>query len=144
MTISAQLSAEIRRLFFAEHWKRGTIAAQLNVHFDTVARVIGPHGPKRGTPRPKPHVLMPYHGFIDDTLTRYPRLRATRVFDMLRERGYTGSLRTVRRYVKANRPLPKKEVFVRIETLPGEQAQVDWAHVGTMVVAGDGARYGHL
>ena len=29
MTVAPQIEAEIRRLFFAEHWKRGTIAAQL-------------------------------------------------------------------------------------------------------------------
>jgi transposase len=136
MTIPAQLAAEIRRLFFAEHWKRGTIAAQLGVHCDAVARVLGPHGPRPGTPRPDARVLDAYHGFIDETLQRYPRLRATRILDMLRERGYTGSLRTVRRYVKGHRPRPKSEVFVRVETLPGEQAQVDWAYVGTMLVPG--------
>jgi transposase len=136
MTISLAQEAEIRRLFFAEHWKRGTIVAQLGVHSETVARVLGPHGPKPGTPRPDARVLEPYHGFIDETLQRYPRLRSTRLHDMLRERGYRGSLRTVRRYVKVHRPSPRSEVFVRIETLPGEQAQVDWAHVGTMIVPG--------
>ncbi len=30
--ISPELRARIRRLFFAEHWKMGTIAAELGVH----------------------------------------------------------------------------------------------------------------
>jgi transposase len=136
MTLSADKAAEIRRLFFAEHWKRGTIAAQLGVHFDVVARVVGPHGPKPGTPRPQARVLEPFEGFVDQTLQRYPRLRATRLYDMLRERSYSGSLRTVRRYVREHRPVPKSEVFVRVETFAGEQAQVDWAHVGTLPVPG--------
>lgn len=136
MTIPADKAADIRRLFFAEHWKRGTISAQLGVHFDVVARVLGPHGPKPGTPRPDARVLEPYEGFIAQTLERYPRLRATRLYDMLRERSYTGSLRTVRRYVRLHRPAPKSEVFVRVETFPGEQAQIDWAHVGTLLVPG--------
>jgi hypothetical protein len=38
MTVSKSVAAEIRRLYFAEHWKRGTIATQLGVHFDTVVR----------------------------------------------------------------------------------------------------------
>lgn len=136
MTVSPTVAAEIRRLYHAEHWKRGTIAAQLGVHFDTVVRVLGSFGPKAGTPRPDARVLEPYVPFVDETLGRHPKLVATRIFDMLRERGYTGSLRSLRRYVRTARPAPKSEVFLRVETLPGEQAQVDWAHVGSLAVQG--------
>ena len=136
MSISAAVNAEIRRLFFAEHWKRGTIATQLGVHFDTVVRAIGSLGPKPSTPRAHAGVLDAYVPFVDDTLERYPKLVSTRIHDMLVERGYQGSIRTVRRYVRNARPTPKSEVFVRVETLPGEQAQVDWARVGTLAVCG--------
>lgn len=37
--------AEVRRLYFAEHWKKGTIVEQLDVHVDVVDRVIGHLGP---------------------------------------------------------------------------------------------------
>jgi hypothetical protein len=57
MTICLKVEAEIRRLYFAEHWKRGTIASELGVHFDTVARVLGSFGPKAGSPRPDARVL---------------------------------------------------------------------------------------
>lgn len=136
MTLSLETTAEIRRLYFGEHWKRGTIAAQLGVHHDAVVRVLGDFGPKQGTPRPNARVLEPYIPFIDETLARYPRLVCTRICDMLRDRGYEGSLRTLRRYVRVARPQPKTEAFLRVETLPGEQAQVDWAHVGSIVVPG--------
>jgi transposase len=136
MTVSKAVAAEIRRLYFAEHWKRGTIATQLAVHFDVVERVLGNFGPTAGTPRPEARVLEPYAPFVDETLARYPRLVATRVFDMIVERGYEGSLRTLRRYVQEARPVPKSEVFLRVESLPGEQAQVDWAHVGALTVLG--------
>lgn len=136
MTADRAVEAEIRRLYFAEHWKRGTISAQLGVHFDTVVRVLGSFGPKAGTPRPDARVLEPYLSFVDETLARHPRLVATRIHDMLVERGYKGSVRTLRRYVLGARPAPRNEVFLRVETLPGEQAQVDWAHVGSLAVAG--------
>lgn len=136
MTVSIAVAAEIRRLYFAEHWKRGTIAAQLGIHFDTVARVLGSFGPKAGSPRPDARVLEPYIAFVDQTLARHPKLVATRIQDMIIERGYEGSLRTLRRYVRVARPAPKNEVFLRVETLPGEQAQVDWAHVGSLAVPG--------
>jgi IS30 family transposase len=38
--ISADQRAHIRRLFYAEHWKVGTIATQLSVHRDTVLHAI--------------------------------------------------------------------------------------------------------
>jgi len=38
--ISPELRARIRRLFFAEHWKIGAIAAELGVHRDTVALAV--------------------------------------------------------------------------------------------------------
>lgn len=59
MTVSPAVAAEIRRLYHAEHWKRGTIAEQLGVHFDAVVRVLGSFGPKAGTPRPDARVLEP-------------------------------------------------------------------------------------
>jgi transposase len=136
MTYDLKIAAEIRRLYFAEHWKRGTIASQLGVHFDVVERVLGSFGPKAGTPRPDARVLEPYVAFVDETLERHPRLVATRIHDMLVARGYTGSLRTLRRYVRGARPAPNNEVFLRVETLPGEQAQVDWAHVGSLTILG--------
>ena len=57
MTVSKSVAAEIRRLYFAEHWRRGTIAAQLGVHFDVVVRVLGSFGPKGGSPRPDARLL---------------------------------------------------------------------------------------
>jgi transposase len=136
LTVDKETEAEIRRLFFAEHWKQGTIVAQLGVHEDVVARVLGPHGPEPKGKAPRPCVLDPYRGFVLDTLDRYPTVVATRIYDMIGERGYTGSLRTLRRFVLSNRPAPACEVYLRIETLAGEQSQVDWAHVGRIRVQG--------
>jgi transposase len=137
MTISQEQAAEIRRLYFAEHWKRGTIATQLGVHPDVVERVIGRIGPKPGSPaaRQRAVLLDPYKGFVAETLDQYPRLAATRLYDMLRERGYTGSLRTLRRHVRQVRPRPRR-AFLDIETLAGEVGEVDWGHVGEIAVAG--------
>jgi transposase len=137
MTVDQAKEAEICRLYFAEHWRRGTIAAQLGVHPDVVERVLGRPGPKPRTGIALiPSVLEPYAGFIDETLSIYPRLVGTRICDMLRERGYKGSLRTLRRYLRRVRPLSKHEVFLRVEPLIGEQGQVDWAHVGYIEIDG--------
>jgi transposase len=134
--ISAELEAEIRRLFFAEHWKKGTISAQLGVHAEVVDRVIGPLGPRPAEREARPSVLDPYKSLIEETLRSYPRLRATRVHDMVVGRGYRGGQRTVTRYVRQVRPVARAEVFVRNEPLPGEQSQVDWGQVGRLRVPG--------
>jgi transposase len=128
--ISDDERARIRRLFYAEHWKVGTIATELGVHHDTVRRAIeAERFVGRTEERVVASILDPYKAFINDTLAQHPRLRASRLFDMIRERGYVGSEVVVRRYVRRIRPVPR-EAFFRLETMPGEQAQVDWASFG--------------
>lgn len=134
--ISKETAAEIRRLYFAEHWKIGTIATQLGVHEDVVRRVVGPLGPEPRARSVRETLLDPYASFVKETLDTYPRVTATRLHDMCTERGYTGSVRTLTRHVADVRPTPKSETYVRTERLPGEQAQVDWGHVGQIQVPG--------
>ena len=140
MTVSREVEAEIARLFHAEHWKVGTIARQLGVHEDVVRRVIGGEGKKSRTTRAAPSAVAPYVDFIRETLERYPKLCSTRLGDMLRERGFSGSARSLRRFVRQVRPKGEREAFLRLDTLIGEEAQIDWAYVGQLPVDGDGHR----
>ncbi len=126
--LSPELKTKIRRLFFAEHWKMGTIASQLGVHPDAVRAAIASASFNRGRTS-RATLTAPYLDFIHDTLSQYPRLRATRLFEMLRPRGYQGSVVQLRRVVQAVRPTPR-EAFLSLRTLPGEQAQADWADFG--------------
>ena len=68
--------------------------------------------------------------FIAETLAKYPTLRASRLYTMVRERGYPGAPDHFRAIVARLRPRPAGEAYLRLRTLPGEQAQVDWAHFG--------------
>lgn len=140
MTVAREIEAEIARLFHAEHWKVGTISAHLHVHEDVVRRVIR-GAPKKERPRPAaPPAILPYVDFIGETLQRYPKLCSTRLWDMLCDRGFTGSARALRRYVKRVRPKPEREAFLRLDRLIGEEAQIDWAHIGQVPVEGGGER----
>jgi len=124
--------AEIRRLYYAEHWRIGTIAAQLGVHPDTVRAAVATDSSNR--PRtPRPRVTDPYLPFIRETLERYPTLRATRIYEMIRQRGYAASVVQVRRLVAKLRPR-HQEAFLLRRTFPGEEAQADWAHFGEVAV----------
>jgi hypothetical protein len=102
--ITPEQHAEIRRLYFGEHWKVGTIVANLGVHPDTVRAAIAldTRVVRRGACRRS--ILDPYLPFIRDTLAQYPRLRATRLYEMLRPRGYGGSANHLRRLVRLLRP----------------------------------------
>jgi hypothetical protein len=61
-------------------------------------------------------------------LEQFPRLRATRLFQMIATGGYSGSV--VQAY--CCRPLAPliREPFSAVNVSPGDQAQVDWAHFG--------------
>lgn len=126
--------AEIRRLFYAEHWPIGTIADALGVHHETVSRALNRDRGIHPGPQIRPSRLDPYKAFIATTLEQYPRLRATRLFAMLRERDYPGSVVQVRRYVRTVRPAARAEAYFRLETLPAEQGQVDWGNFGAIQI----------
>src|SRR6202453_3069204 len=130
--ISPETRAQIRRYFYAEHWKVGTIASELGVHADTVRNAI--ESERFRNPRPlRPSIVDPYTEFIRQTLDQHPRLRATRIYQMARDRGYTGSVVQVRRTVANLRP-QIREPFLRLQVFPGEQAQADWASFGNVMV----------
>ncbi len=77
----------------------------------------------------------PYLKYITERLEKYPDLTAERIYREIKKKGYTGSRRTVRRCVAGLREKTYRE-YKPIETLPGEQAQVDWEHCGKVDVDG--------
>ena len=130
MVIPADLSAKILRLHQAERWRVGTIARQLHVHRDTVRRVLAQAGQPAPASPLRPSRVDPYRAFILETLAKFPTLTAARLFAMVYERGYRGSGEHFRHVIAGMRPRPAAEAFLRLRTLPGEQAQVDWGHFG--------------
>lgn len=130
--ISPETRAQMRRYFYAEHWKIGTIARELGVHPDTVRNAIESERFKSTQPL-RASIVDPYTEFIRHTLEQHPRLRATRLYPMVRDRGYSGSVVQLRRTVARLRPY-SREPFLQLQMFPGEQAQVDWAHFGQVAV----------
>jgi transposase len=130
--IDEQTCATIRHLFYAEHWKIGTIAHELGLHPETVSRAVETERFKNNKPG-RARATDPYNDFIRETLGKYPRLRATRIFQMIRDRGYVGGVVQLRRVIAGLRP-SLKEPFLYLRFFPGEQGQVDWAHFGEVSV----------
>ncbi len=134
MTISREVSAQILRSYHVEGWRVGTIARQLGIHHDVVRRVLDQDHEVRGEPRPRATLLDPYLPFLRQTLEKFPNLTGTRLHAMLTARGYTGGVDHLRERLRTLRPRRTPEAYLRLTTLPGEQAQVDWAHFSHLVI----------
>src|SRR3974377_2546167 len=131
--IDPELVAKIPLLFFAQHWKIGTIATQLNLHRDTVRTALETdrfNPPKQDRTGRK---TSPYVDFIRQTLAQYPRLRSTRILQMIRARGYEGGSSQLPRSRVPLRPVVQ-EPFLQLRTFPGQQGQADWAHFGEVPI----------
>ena len=133
MMIDEKLRAEILRLHHAEGWPVGTISMQLCVHHSTVTRVLAQEGKER-VPIRRGRMVDPFLPFIQEVLQKFPRLTAKRLHCMVKERGYPGQGSQFRAVVAELRGTLRREPYLRLRTLPGEQAQVDWAHFGQLEV----------
>lgn len=80
--------------------------------------------------------LAPYHTQINDALDNDFTLNAELLFMKLHRQGYTGKISILRDYVSKKRKELYDVAVRRFETLPGQQAQVDWMHVGTVIENG--------
>lgn len=126
--IDEAMRAEMRRLVLGEGWRIGTVARRFSVHHSVVRRAIRSEG---GAARPvATSVLEPHKAYIVERLAKYPELTAARLMLELRDRGYQHGIAVVRRFVAQVRGPKPKKAYLRVETMPGEQAQVDWGSFG--------------
>ena len=131
--IPRELEAEILRLYHTEHWPIGTVSSQMHVHHSVVRRVLAQAGvPIAKTARAS--MVEPYGAFIAETLKKYPTLRASRLYSMVRERGYPGAPDHFRSIIARLRPRPAAEAYLRLRTLPGAESQCDWGAFGKIII----------
>ena len=116
------------------------VAKRLGISRDTVSKYWNTKNIESGQPccSSRAQLVDPYKDYITDRLDNYPELTAKRLYKEIKKQGFKGSERTVRRYVQNIRPAAYRE-YKPFETLPGEQAQVDWGHFGNIVI--EGKRY---
>lgn len=132
--ITNDQAAEILRLYHAEKWPIGTIAREIRVHHGVVRRVLHRDG-RQGDPTIlRPKQIDPYLPYIQAVFAKHPLLCASRLYDMVKARGFVGSPDHFRHVVAHLRPRRAAEAFLRLRTLPGDQAQVDWGHFGKVTI----------
>ena len=139
--IDAAQRAQIRRLFYAEHWRIGTISAELGVHHDAVRNAIESERFIRPGTQVRPTMLDAYKGLVGKILDDYPRLRATRVFEMIRVAWLSGLGRAAAPLHQRHSAPAQPRRSCGSRRLPGEQAQVDW---GTSARSRSARRSGRL
>ena len=110
--------------------KLAVIARQVGVDRKTVRKYIarGLEPPCYGPRQPRARTIDEQVPYLRTRLAEHPGLTAQRLLREIVGRGYTGGYSMVRDEVRALRPAGGGKGFaVRFETLPGEQAQVDFA-----------------
>jgi transposase len=120
---------------------RSAIARELGLNRRTVRRLLARDEPPAYPAAPKlirPSKLDSFKDYVklrlEDGITNAVTLQRE-----LRKQGYTGGLSILRDFVLPLRQEKERQAFIRFETLPGEQAQVDWSHF----VAPDAGQVNH-
>lgn len=114
------------------------VAAGVELTDQLVARVAGA---VQARPKPPPseawQALVPHRARIEQWLSGDRPLRLVRVLELLAREGVEVSYNTLRRYVQRELGHGGPRVTVRLaDTPPGEEAQLDFGHLGWLVVDG--------
>lgn len=117
---------------------RRAIARALGVSRNTVRTLLSAH--ERGrvlehvalspppTRAPRPAKIDAYKPRVAELLVRFPDITAQRVFEILRDEGFTGGYSGVKQHVRAARPPPKPTPSRVTPTYgPGAMGESDWS-----------------
>lgn len=125
-----------KRVIFAIHnyanqgYAKAKIAELLCLDRKTVVKyLLNPEQVRKKVIRSS--LLDPFRVEIGELLRRDPRASAAVILQRLQAKGFTGKITILRDYLATVRP-QQRRAFIRFETAPGEQCQVDWGHFGTI------------
>jgi len=117
---------------------RRAITRALGVSRNTIRKILRGHAKERDTghaalaPRaahaPRAAKIDAYRARIKELLARYPDITAQRVFETLRDEGFTGGYTGVKKHLRRVRPPPKPTPSLEAPVFgPGEMAESDWS-----------------
>lgn len=116
------LKSQIRHLYEVEGLTRRQIGKKLGICRNQIGRII--RGEQMVSP-PVATLMTSYERIIHEWYKEYPFLKASQIYEKLREHDYRGSYGTVCLYTRGYRQ-KKGKTYHELEFLPGEEAQVDW------------------
>ena len=113
------------------------IARRLNIDPKSVLKYLVNPSEKAKKRIRKPGKLEPYHDLINELVMENPDIKAPVVQQRIREKGFDGEITIIRLYLQTiRRTAASREPFIRFESKPGEQMQVDWGHFGSLEYKG--------
>lgn len=122
---------EIHRLKDEGGSVRG-IAKRLGINRETVTHYLE-HPDQVITKRTRSSKLTPYYELIDELLKEDPSVKAPVILQRISAVGFEGEITILRDYLREKRgQIKERQAFIRFESEPGEQMQIDWGHFGSL------------
>ena len=120
---------DIHRLKNAGYSER-QIAKEMRHGRDTVKKYLLTPEITVNPKKAKGSKLDTYCELIDSLLEEYPLIQAPVVLQRLQGKGFDGQITIVRDYLRKGREkaLKNRQAFIRFESAPGRQMQIDWGH----------------
>jgi len=122
------------RFMIKDLYRRGMtisdIARETGHDRKTIRAILnGPVNPSPQKRRTRAKKLDPFVPYLEGRIEAGV-LNCNKLFDEIHRQGYQGGKSMIKSFVQPYREARRQEATVRFETLPGEQAQVDWGHFG--------------
>ncbi len=123
---------EIHRLHH-EGFSNRKIAGQVGIGRDAVSKYLKDPNPVSKQSKKRGSKLDGFCRQIDQMLNECPDVNAVVVQQRLEKLGYTGEITLVRNYLRQKRgSTQSRQSYIRFESEPGQQMQVDWGHFGSI------------
>ncbi len=119
---------EIHRLADEGH-KNSQISRKLCLSRKTVKKYLENPNPHKPVIK-RPSKLDPFKTEIKRLLEIDPNVSAVVIGQHIERQGYTGEVTIIRNYLRDIRDTFKKQAYIRFESAPGQQCQIDWGHFG--------------
>jgi transposase len=132
MKIDKRTIFEIHRLNDLD-WSERKIARHLRISRPSVNKyLINPDlSPAKRAPRSSK--LDAHRDLIKQFVEADPQVKAPVVLQRLQDNGFDGKITIVRDYLQKLRGRQsKRQAFIRFESPPGRQMQIDWGHFGSL------------
>ncbi len=122
-------------------WTERRIAREIRLGRNTVKKYLDNPEQVVCKRSPKPSKLDPFRDLIDQFLEQDSMVKAPVVLQRLQSRGFDGKITIVRDYLQEVRgKIKHREPFIRFESPPGQQMQIDWGHFGHLSYGQDNRR----